>query len=162
MTTDRNQSSSDKYEKKHLNQSKANCELRSSLLRPRLPSVMAAAAAVSVLFGVGVTADEGRNEEPIPPWGNYCFWAELLCPFPPSPSFPLLFSSSFKSSGRIGRWIDPKVQLGIFQVQSTRLKVGPRSHAMFCPGPSHSQHQLMSRLLHFSKLISTLSTLKVL
>ena len=105
----------------------------------------------------------GRTrEEPIPPWGNYCFWAELLCPFPPSPSFPLLFSSSFKSSGRIGRWIDPKVQLGIFQVQSTRLKVGPRSHAMFCPGPSHSQHQLMSRLLHFSKLISTLSTLKVL
>ena len=85
MTTDRNQSSSDKYEKKHLNQSKANCELRSSLLRPRLPSVMAAAAAVSVLFGVGVTAAavavERRTEEPIPPWGNYCFWAELLCPF---------------------------------------------------------------------------------
>ena len=74
--------------------------LMSALSSSRLPSVMAAAG-VSVLFGVGVTA--APPEEPIPPWGNYCFWAELLCPFLPLPS---LFSSSFESSGRIGRWID--------------------------------------------------------
>ena len=83
----------------------------------RLPSVMAAAG-VSVLFGVGVTA--APLEEPIPPWGNYCFWAELLCPFLPLPSLvpPLLLQFRVKWSNRSMDRSTQKLGLAFFRSKS--------------------------------------------
>ena len=89
----------------------------SALSSSRLPSVMAAAG-VSVLFGVGVTA--APPEEPIPPWGNYCFWAELLCPFLPLPSFvpPLLLQFRVKWSNRSMDRSTQKLGLAFFRSKS--------------------------------------------
>ena len=77
-------------------------------------------AGVSVLFGVGVTAARRRRRRESEGTKNRFRRGATIVSGQSyyAPSSPLLFSSSFESSGRIGRWIDPKVQVvGIFWVE---------------------------------------------